>query len=658
MISLPEILAPAGDKNSFLAALAAGADAVYCGLKHFSARMQAENFSIQDLARLTGLAHNKDRRVYVALNTLVTPGEEAKVGRLIARLNRDVHPDALIMTDLAVANLARQVGFTGELHISTLAGVSCPSDLAAAKKLGAARVVLPRELNLDELRLMAQACPEGLALEVFVHGALCHNVSGRCYWSSFLGGKSGLRGRCVQPCRRVYNTRKGAPGRYFSCQDLSLDILAKTMLSQPQVKAWKIEGRKKGPHYVYYTVSAYRMLREAPEDPEVKKVALSCLYQALGRATTHYGFLPQKPRNPVDTAAQTGSGLQVGRLTLAEGRKSFITPRQPLLAGDLLRVGYEDEPGHQVVRVTRSVPKGGRFDLRMEGKARPKPGLPVFLIDRREPELLKRLETLGKELEGIEEPPALEADFNPVMPKPAKRPRTARPECIHVWRQMPKGPAKGAAGCWVTTVKTQHLPLGRASNLWWWLPPVIWPNEEKDYFEILELILKRGGERFVLNSPWQVGLFSHKRRDMRLWAGPFCNTANALALEALGGLGFDGAVVSPELAGQDILSLPGQSPLPLGIVTNGFWPLGISRTMTQEIKSCEPVTSPKGEVCWATRYGQNYWLYPNWELDLSPQEQELAKAGYVQNIHMREPLPKSVEQNTRGCVFNWEVGLL
>ena len=115
---------------------------------------------------------------------------------------------------------------------------------------------------------MAAQCPDDLGLEVFVHGALCYAVSGRCYWSSYLGGKSGLRGRCVQPCRRFYH-QKSQNGRFFSCYDLSIDVLVKVMLDIPAIHAWKIEGRKKGPHYVYYTTRAYQLLRDyARKDPQ------------------------------------------------------------------------------------------------------------------------------------------------------------------------------------------------------------------------------------------------------------------------------------------------------------------------------------------------------------------------------------------------------
>ncbi|MBU4344864.1 MAG: U32 family peptidase, partial [Proteobacteria bacterium] len=120
----PSILAPAGSKASFLAALAAGADAVYCGLKSFSARMEAKNFSINDLIPLTQLAHDRNVKVFVALNSLLKPGDLNVAGKILDRLNRYVKPDALIIQDLAFVQLARQTGFAGELHLSTLANVS------------------------------------------------------------------------------------------------------------------------------------------------------------------------------------------------------------------------------------------------------------------------------------------------------------------------------------------------------------------------------------------------------------------------------------------------------------------------------------------------------------------------------------------------------
>ncbi|MCP3954043.1 MAG: U32 family peptidase, partial [Desulfobacterales bacterium] len=361
---LPEILAPAGNRAAFLAAIAAGADAIYCGLKSFSARMEAKNFSPEELAQLTRLAHARDIRVYVTFNNLLKGSELEGAGRAIGLLQKWVRPDALIIQDLAMVQLARQAGYTGELHLSTLANASFGRALkiCAAFK-GVSRVVLPRELNIDEIKAMAAACPGTFALEAFIHGALCYGVSGRCYWSSYLGGKSGLRGRCVQPCRRLYSQKK-TRGRHFSCQDLSLDVLVKVLKEVPQIRTWKIEGRKKGPHYVYYTVKAYQMLRDEFSDPQAKRAALKLLEMALGRPGTHYNFLPQRPQNPLNAERQTGSGFLVGK-TKGSRHKAFLIPREALMSGDTLRIGYEDQQGHALIRVKKSVPRNGKFYLNL-----------------------------------------------------------------------------------------------------------------------------------------------------------------------------------------------------------------------------------------------------------------------------------------------------
>ncbi len=203
----PKILAPAGDQNSFLAAIAAGADAVYCGLKMFSARMEARNFSMEELSRLSALARSRKVELYVALNALVKEHELERTRGIIAKLEKYVRPHALILQDPGLAHLARACGFKGELHLSTLGNCTFPLALSSAEKAGFSRVVLPRELSIDEIKLMADAAPETVDLEMFIHGALCYAVSGRCYWSSWFGGRSGLRGRCVQPCRRVYTQK-------------------------------------------------------------------------------------------------------------------------------------------------------------------------------------------------------------------------------------------------------------------------------------------------------------------------------------------------------------------------------------------------------------------------------------------------------------------
>ncbi|KPJ74836.1 MAG: peptidase U32 [Deltaproteobacteria bacterium SG8_13] len=653
----PEILAPAGSRDAFLAALAAGADAVYCGLKSYSARMEAKNFSLAELASLTRLAHQRKAKVYVTFNSLLQPGDLEPAGQLIDQLQRNVHPDALIVQDLAVVALARQVGFSGKIHLSTLTNVSFAAAMGTIGNLkGVSRVVLPRELSVDEIKAIAASCPPDFGLETFVHGALCYAVSGRCYWSSFLGGKSGLRGRCVQPCRRVYSQGEQS-GRFFSCQDLSVDVLVKVLLTVPQIKAWKIEGRKKGPHYVYYTVKAYQMLRDLSEVADnrgaVKKSALDLLSQSLGRTGTHYNLLPQRPQKPVDVSIRTGSGMFVGTIQgPRQGR--YVVPRIELLSGDSLRIGTEDEDWHLVQKVGKFVPKKGRFHITAASRRVPDKGTPVFLTDRREQALAEMIDELASQLPDVTEMPVKSSTFA-VKPMPRARLRPKR-VVLTVYRSWKSGSRGQGSGLWISPAAVDQVPAKMISQLCWWLPPVVWPADEAAFRNLLARVQKKGGLQFVLNAPWQTALFDKKKKPT-LWAGPFCNLANPLALEVMADAGFAGAIVSPELGKQELLNLPQQSPLPLGVVIGGSWPLCISRTIADGIAEGRPFASPRGEQAWYKKYGPDYWTFPNWKLDLTAEKETLIQTGYQMLVHLAEPVPRAVKMKRRPGLWNWRIGL-
>ncbi|MFP4533177.1 MAG: peptidase U32 family protein [Desulfobacterales bacterium] len=654
MAGTPEILAPAGNKAGFLAALAAGADAIYCGLKQFSARMAAENFSIPELARLTGLAHERKTAVYVALNTLIKPDELDDAGRLIQQLSRQVRPDGLIIQDLALLSLARQAGFRGEIHLSTIANVSFPGALDIIRGLpDISRVVLPRELSIDEIKAMAENCGNDLSLEVFVHGALCYAVSGRCYWSSYLGGKSGLRGRCVQPCRRFYE-QAGARQKFFSCRDLWLDVLAKLLVEIPQISALKIEGRKKGPHYVYYTTAAYRMIRDHPNDREAKKAVSEYLDYALGRKGTHFYFLPQRPFSPIDVEDHTGSGLLVGKIQ-GPNKKPYLEPRMALFNNDVLRIGYEDEPWHRIYRVNKNVPKKGNLYLNFGEKDRPKNGAAVFLIDRREGALDQSMAELENQLEQIRAPEPPKTRFR--ADRPQRAIKQFQPFDLTVYREMPdKNPDKQEhVGVWLST-EDPEIQMPEDYRVWYWLPPVIWPDEEPTFAALIDQALKNRCRNFVLNAPWQIALFPDDA-NLQLWAGPFCNIANDLAAEMLSFMGFSGVIVSPELGKTDYTKLPAKSPLPLGLVVSGNWPLCISRSVSDAVAMENPFVSPKGEHAWIRKYDNNYWVYPNWPMDLTPVRDQLKKIGYRVFVHIKEPVPDAVDMKKRQGLWNWDIGL-
>ncbi|MFU8768815.1 MAG: peptidase U32 family protein [Desulfotignum sp.] len=650
----PKILAPAGDKNAFLAAIAAGADAIYCGLKLFSARMEAANFSIEELSRLARLARSRQIQVHIAFNTLIKESETEKAFRILSKLSRHVSFDALIVQDPSVIPLARQAGITGDFHLSTLGNLSFPAGLDIARTAGFSQVVLPREFSLDDIRAMAAQTPDGMALEVFVHGALCYGVSGQCYWSSWFGGKSALRGRCVQPCRRLYEL-KSDKHRYFSCMDFSADVLAKVLKEIPQVSTWKIEGRKKSPHYVFYTVKAFQLLRD---DPSRKKEALAYLDYALGRPFTHYNLLSHKTQNPLDHEDITESGLFLGRIK--DPAAPFFVTREALFPDDLLRIGNEETAFHAIQKVTRGVPKKGKFFLSRQLQKNMKKGTPVHLIDRRGKELEPLLKELDAQLNQMEHIPVRPGGRTP-EPDPAvssgsRGPRIPRRITdIRVSRTKQALPQpQSEPGIWISAGRYSTRP---GKNTWLWLDPSIFPNEEPLCRQYITTALKKGARNFILNAVWQIRLFDNPGK-LTLWAGPFCNIANSLAIRELRSYGFSGAIVSPELDKKTFLSLPGSSVLPLGVVIQGNWPLAVSRILSAGLSPGDFFLSPKKEGAWVTRSNDTYYVFPNWPLDLTAHRKALEQAGYVCFVTLEEPVPKGAALKNRPGLWNWDLTLL
>ncbi len=260
--ALPELLAPAGDFSALVAAVAGGADAVYIGGKSFSARAFAKNFDMPDIRRAVRYCHIHNVKLYVALNTLVFDRELTDAVKYAAELY-SVGVDALICADLGAIREIRRAIPELEIHASTQMSIHNSLGADEAARLGISRVVLARELSLSDIKATVDNCiPE---CEIFLHGALCVCHSGQCLFSSLVGGRSGNRGECAQPCRLPYNG-----GYPLSLRDLSLAEYIPELI-ESGVASLKIEGRMKSAEYVYGVTSIYRRLldekrRATPEE--------------------------------------------------------------------------------------------------------------------------------------------------------------------------------------------------------------------------------------------------------------------------------------------------------------------------------------------------------------------------------------------------------
>ncbi len=336
-----ELLAPAGSLESFFAALENGADAVFCGLKLFSARAKAKNFTLQELGYLSAYAHSKEKKIYVALNTLIKDRELPLLIEILQELER-VSVDGLIIQDLGLYRLAHK-HFPGiPLHASTQMVIHNLAGIHMLEKMGFTRVVLARELSLDEISFIGRN--SRLELEHFVHGALCYSVSGHCLFSSYIDGRSGNRGRCNQPCRRRYHHKQG-PGFYFSTSDFSaIELIPK--LGRAGVMSFKIEGRMKSAEYVASVVAAYRTVLDAPAGGEKEAIltAREKLENCMGRQSST-GFLSGFGGTDIVLSKQKGGiGKIIAKVERLQGKSVTFKTSELIHVGDRLRI----QPGNDM----------------------------------------------------------------------------------------------------------------------------------------------------------------------------------------------------------------------------------------------------------------------------------------------------------------------
>src|SRR5215510_9364751 len=353
----PEILAPAGDRDALAAALAAGADAVYIGLDDgFNARARATNFASDTLAETVAWVHRAGARVYVTLNTLVFEPELPIVEQLIRRVAAS-GADAIIVQDPAVALLARTICPALEVHASTQMTASSPLAAELLRALGIVRVVVPRELSVDEIRMYAAGT--SLPLEVFIHGALCVSWSGQCLSSEAWGGRSANRGQCAQSCRLPYELivdgrerDLGDVAYLLSPKDLT-GIDAVPALAELGVAALKIEGRLKGPQYVATTVAQYRAIAaaatgEPAPSPSVRiPPGEPSLHIAYSRGITR-GFLAGADHQTlVEGRFPHHRGVPLGRVIRIDGDSVLVAAdpaQRPLTGGRAIPLTEHDEP--------------------------------------------------------------------------------------------------------------------------------------------------------------------------------------------------------------------------------------------------------------------------------------------------------------------------
>jgi len=333
-----ELLAPAGTMENFMAALESGADAIYLGGKVFNARAHAANFGIDELREAVRLAHILDVSVYVTVNILIGDTELKDLEQYIKDLN-SIGVDAIIVQDLAVAEIAKRVAPNIHLHGSTQMTAATLDAVRFYESLGFTRVVLARELSLKEIQHICKHCKA--EIEVFVHGALCVCYSGQCLMSSFIGGRSGNRGACAQPCRLPYELldSKGASvlpkheAYLLSPKDLNYSEHMNELVAAG-VTSFKVEGRMKKVSYVRQVIGTYREILDEASIHENQRKALA---SGFNRGFSTAYLEDTVGRQMMTVVAPNHQGKPIGESYTKKG-EVYLSLTEPIEQGSLVKI--------------------------------------------------------------------------------------------------------------------------------------------------------------------------------------------------------------------------------------------------------------------------------------------------------------------------------
>jgi putative protease len=667
------LLAPAGQVESFLAAVENGADAVYLGLKQLSARASAANFSLEELAALLPFAHKRKILVYVALNSILTAPDIPQSLDLLQSLS-DLNVDALIVQDPGIFFLTRRFFPSLKLHASTLMTIHNHAGVNQLERMGAGRVVLARELNLEEIKDIARHSKA--ELEIFVHGALCYSYSGLCLASSFRGGHSGLQGRCVQPCRLRF--RQGREeGFFLSCNDLcALPLIPE--LKKLRISALKIEGRMKSADYIARVVRAYRLMLDAPRENENEALsqARELLAHSPSRRLTAGYFEDDSKRKILSPHRSGSSGQWVGTVRCAQSNGILVSLRHKIWPGDRLRPESSKGEEQQAFTVSEIRSEAGKpMDFGPAGEN-------ILLapqLDLHQSDRLIRVGVKDKPTGGgwqrirkeIPEGKPFRRKFlwregDQLMAPFLDSGMSKENETLMVKVAQAEDLVEAfeSSARWVLLTATRHnlerlakqrLSSSQKRRFAWSLPPLI-PEKDDRYYRLgVHWFCHRDFQVWELNSWGHFDLFE-KCKNVNLIGGYRLNIRNNAAMAELAHAGCRRSVLSLEITREELQQL-GQGPFSrMAVVTLFSWPPLFTSRLIPQLEANKPFRTPRNETYYYEKKGGNAFIYAdqpvNW-LDHLPALRDYGFRCFLLDLSegpaKQVPNIQRVIQNFRTC---------
>ncbi|MFA0816169.1 MAG: U32 family peptidase [Anaerofustis sp.] len=585
----PELLAPAGSLDILKTAIDAGADAVYFGGKSMNARRNAENFTRDEIAQSIRYAHIRGKKVYLTMNTLMYDSELREAADEICFLC-EAGADALIVQDLGIVKLIREICPELPMHASTQMSAHNVSDCKMMEEMGFSRVVLAREMSREELRRVTETCD--IETEVFVHGALCMSVSGQCYFSSALGERSGNRGLCAQVCRLPFYAED--PRRYaLSLKDLSL-IDRVSALREIGITSLKIEGRMKNAAYVQAVTSAYRA---ALENRQYSESNLAAVFSRSG-FTKGY-FDGKRGSSMFGIRTEEDKQLSVRPETQTEKRESAfgnipIRMEYSAKSGKAFYLSVRDEDGHCAEvfgDVCQPAQKRGIENGQIQAQLE-KLGGTAYRIESVEGETEDGLFLPLSSLNAVRREACEKLDDMRAM-----RPVRMCKDCRDASKKRRNGKKESAPLLYIRLASAKqyskelfdladrvYLPLSEIGDFISANPdsskerigielPRIFFGDESKLREELKLSSESGIRDAMGHTLGKIKLALDA--EFHVTAGFGANLANSLALKEMSSLGVREGVLSPEIQLQKIREL--DRAFPVGIVAYGHFPLMIAR---------------------------------------------------------------------------------
>ena len=598
-----EILAPVGSEEMLHAAVFSGADAVYLGFSGFNARTGAGNFDADSLKEAVRFCHARGVKVHVALNTTVYGGELASLCDAIRAVAAS-GADAVICQDLAVATLIGKIAPQLPRHGSTQMSAHTLQGALELKELGFTRVVLARELSLPEVEQITRHC--GIETECFVHGALCMCVSGQCYLSAFLGGRSGNRGSCAGPCRLPFEANalpEGKPGRlhHLSLKDNSV-IDKLDQLQAIGVASAKIEGRLRTPEYVAAAVSACLAGREgraydrdllknafsrsgftsgyldgkidgtmfgvrSEADAELTKKTLPALRELYRR---------ERSRVPVRMKLEIEEGGEKLTVTDADGNKAFAY-------GD-----FEPQPARAdpTESLKRSLAKTGGTPFAAENIEVEMDEGPWFVPGSTVNELRREaLDALLKKREVLRPWPVQDVELEPLPQRTLPPHRTLRAR-FERWDQVPEQALSGVEYLILPIAQADRVPREWRGKTLLELPRVMFGKLEEDTARRVAATQDAGFAGYEVSNIAHLRL----RRGLPMSGGFGLNVTNQVAAQFYADNGLGSVLILPETKDSDISTIApthAGKPVPTGVLVYGHMPLMVTRACPlQNIHDC------------------------------------------------------------------------